>query len=113
MSALSSANPTVGGACPGSAAEGCPPRNISQWEQKLSLWGGAGLLVAGIAQGRMGGIVMSLAGAAAMYRGWTGHCHAYEALGINSAEHPDTTTIPVQQGVKGKNASSTTVSQAS
>jgi uncharacterized membrane protein len=31
---------------------------------------------------------------------WTGHCHAYEALGFSSAEHSDQTSIPSGQGIK-------------
>src|SRR5690606_8643149 len=41
-----------------------------------------------------------LGGGCLLYRGLSGHCHGYEALGIDTAEHPDATAVPAQQGVK-------------
>lgn len=83
-----------------SKSETCNRRNINTREQTLSLIGGATLLVAGIGKGKMSGLLMTLLGGGLLYRGWTGHCHAYDALGIDTAEHPDATAIPAKQGVK-------------
>ncbi|MEQ8849741.1 SRPBCC family protein [Botrimarina sp.] len=85
---------------PAEPAEEGRPRNISRREQQLSKWGGAALLLAGLTRGRASGLVMSLAGGSLLYRGWTGHCHAYGALGINTAGHNDATAVPAQQGVR-------------
>jgi uncharacterized membrane protein len=44
--------------------------------------------------------VLAGVGAALAYRGATGHCHVYDALGLNSAEHRANTAIPSGEGVK-------------
>ncbi len=35
-----------------------------------------------------------------MYRGLSGHCYAYQALGINTDDHTDKSVIPAQSGTK-------------
>ena len=76
------------------------PQNISQNERTFSTLGGAALLWLGIARGRLSGVAMSLGGAALLYRGWTGHCHTYSALGIDTSPRNPATTVPAQQGAK-------------
>lgn len=77
-------------------------RNISHNEQTFSTLGGAALLLAGLRRGRFSGLLMTLLGGGLFYRGWTGHCHGYEALGIDTSQQPDATAIPAQQGLKVK-----------
>lgn len=75
-------------------------RNISQREQQFSTWGGAALLLAGLKRGKLGGLLMSLAGGGLLYRGLSGHCYCYDALGIDSSEDSDATAVPAQQGLR-------------
>jgi uncharacterized membrane protein len=77
-----------------------PPQNISQRERLYSAVGGAVLLLAGLSRGKLGGLLMTVCGGALVYRGWSGHCHCYDALGIDTSEHNAATVIPAQQGVK-------------
>jgi uncharacterized membrane protein len=76
------------------------PQNISQTERWVSTIGGSTLLAAGLVRGKLCGLLMTLCGGALVYRGMTGHCHAYDALGIDTAEHPEATAVPAQTGVK-------------
>lgn len=75
------------------------PRNISRNEQRISTWSGAALVALGISRGKLSGLLMTLAGGGLVYRGLTGHCHCYDALGIDTAKHPGATSIPAKQGV--------------
>jgi uncharacterized membrane protein len=62
------------------------PVNVGQLERVASAGVGVGLVLAGL-QGGLGRLlILGSAGAALIYRGWTGHCHLYEALGIQTAE---------------------------
>jgi uncharacterized membrane protein len=80
--------------CPAAA-----PQNISTSERNISLLGGAGLALYGLGRGGPFGLLTALAGGALMYRGWTGWCHLYEALGINSAvDHDDRGGVKARQG---------------
>jgi uncharacterized membrane protein len=76
------------------------PQNISESERWGSMAVGALMLLAGLSRGRGSGLLLGLAGGALLYRGYTGHCHAYEALGVNTAERNPATGVPAQEGVK-------------
>lgn len=60
--------------------------NLSRDEQTMSLWGGTALLAAGILKGRFSGLLLVGLGASLLYRGSTGHCHLYEAMGFNTSD---------------------------
>ena len=61
------------------------PVNVGNVERWLSMLG-AGMLAAYALKRRdRGGGIAALAGAGLLYRGATGHCHAYEALGVSTA----------------------------
>jgi uncharacterized membrane protein len=77
-----------------------PPINVGQAERLASLAGGAFLAGYGLTRGTSAGMLLSVVGAAFAYRGWTGHCHLYQALGMSSADHSDQTAIPSGQGIK-------------
>ena len=100
MSALEAVNPeasqptAVGGACSVDSSKPNCPRNIGHREQQLSKWGGAALVLVGLSRGGWSGLATSLVGSGLMYRGWTGHCHAYDALGIDTSEHDIRTAAP-------------------
>lgn len=57
--------------------------NLSDNERAISLLSGGALLAAGLIRKLPGGVLLPLAGAALLYRGWTGHCSAYQAFGID------------------------------
>lgn len=82
-------------------AGGCRlEKNISETERIYSLAGGVGLGLAGLARGGLTGLALTSIGAGLVWRGYTGHCHAYDALGINNAERNPSTAVPAQQGIK-------------
>lgn len=58
--------------------------NVGPGERAASALGGA--LLAGLGLGRGGacGLACAALGAALAYRGYSGHCSAYSALGINT-----------------------------
>ena len=74
--------------------------NVGQLERVASIASGAVLVGAGLARGRRLGIAAVCAGAALVYRGLTGHCHGYEALGLDTSEHNPNVAVPAQAGVK-------------
>ncbi len=65
-------------------------RNISKLERKISLGVGGALIASGLmSRSLTRGLLLAAAGAAASYRGLSGHCHAYDMLGINTAREED------------------------
>lgn len=76
------------------------PKNVGAIERAASVTLGAAGILCGFRHGGASGLLLAGLGAAAVYRGLTGHCHAYDALGIDTAEHPDATVIPAKQGLK-------------
>jgi uncharacterized membrane protein len=60
-------------------------RNISDVEKYVSLAAGAGLALYGLTRMRSGGWMAAAIGGMLLQRGATGHCHVYEALGLNTA----------------------------
>ena len=74
--------------------------NISETERLISAAAGAGLVALGLARGRWGGLLLGGLGGALIWRGYTGRCQCYTALGINTAEHNPATAIPARQGEK-------------
>ena len=62
--------------------------NVNGPERVASTIAGGALLTFGIKQGGIGGTLLSILGGGMLLRGATGHCHVYDAVGI------DTTGIP-------------------
>jgi len=62
-----------------------PYVNVGEVERYASVIGGTALIVAGLWRRTVPGIIFSLIGSSLIYRGISGHCHAYEALGKNTA----------------------------
>jgi len=62
-----------------------PPINVGLQERELSIVAGAAIAVFGLSRpvGLAGFALIGL-GAAVVYRGWTGQCNLYKALGIDS-----------------------------
>ena len=66
-------------------------RNVGRQERTWSIVGGAAVMLASLAGKGMARIAGLLAGGALIYRGSTGYCPTYKALGINPEgvrEHP-------------------------
>ena len=61
--------------------------NVPEPERKLSLAMGVGCILAGLQQRSLPGILLALAGGAALYRGATGHCPLYNAMGRPAVAH--------------------------
>jgi uncharacterized membrane protein len=59
--------------------------NVGSSERIFSILGGAVLGLYGLARIRLSGVVLAALGGALIYRGVTGHCGAYESLGIDRA----------------------------
>ncbi len=63
----------------------CQGMNVGEVERLASVMGGGVLALLGLARGGLAGSAMALGGRALVYRGVTGHCEAYHALGIDTS----------------------------
>jgi uncharacterized membrane protein len=89
---------TAGQLRPGGADRGV---NVGDAERLLSLLGGSALAVYGLARRDLPGLGLAAAGGCLLYRGLTGHCNVYGALGVNTAEaHGRAASVPAGRGVK-------------
>lgn len=61
-------------------------QNVHDYERYASVIGGGALAVYGLTRGSLGGFALALLGGGLLYRGTTGHCNVYEAMGVNTAE---------------------------
>jgi uncharacterized membrane protein len=82
------------------AEQGHRQINVGTAERWISLLGGGALAAFGLSRGTTTGLILGAAGAALAYRGYTGHCHGYQLLGMSSAEHDNEASIPAGQGIK-------------
>jgi hypothetical protein len=62
------------------------PKNVGTTERWLSLLGGAMLIMRGFNRPSMTNSLLGLGGVGLVYRGVTGHCPAYAALGIDRGD---------------------------
>jgi uncharacterized membrane protein len=60
--------------------------NVGDTERKVSLASGAILAGLGLARRDLPGLLIAALGGGLLYRGATGHCHTYEAFGIDTAD---------------------------
>jgi uncharacterized membrane protein len=74
--------------------------NVGHSERLVSSLAGACLLAAGLSSSRKGSLLMAGLGGALLYRGMSGTCHTYKALGINTHRRSPATVIPAQQGCR-------------
>jgi uncharacterized membrane protein len=61
--------------------------NINGTERWTSTIGGGLLALYGLKRKGWGGALLALLGGGLIYRGTTGHCNVYGALGVNTSEH--------------------------
>lgn len=59
--------------------------NVGALERRLSTIGGGALVLYGLSRRSLGGLLLALAGGNLVYRGTTGHCTVYNALGVSTA----------------------------
>lgn len=79
--------------------------NVGEAEQMASKIGGGVLVGVGLIRGGIGGLVLAGLGGALLYRGATGHCALYSAIGANTAEdHGAADSVPAQAGVRVEEA---------
>ncbi|HEX5324597.1 MAG TPA: SRPBCC family protein [Capsulimonadaceae bacterium] len=60
-------------------------RNVSTMERIPSAVAGAALMAYGLSRRNLPGVIMAVAGSEMLYRGATGRCPVYGALGVNTA----------------------------
>jgi len=78
-----------------------PSHNVGEVERLASLVAGGALALYGLARRTPGSLVLALFCGGLLYRGATGRCPAYQALGVNTAEkHPASTAVPAGHGLK-------------
>lgn len=63
-----------------------PETNVNETERWISLIGGTTLAAYGLARRDRGGLGLAAIGGVLLWRGATGHCDMYQALGINTSE---------------------------
>ena len=66
-------------------------QNINEAERWASMAAGAALAAYGLSRRRGSGWMLAALGGALLQRGYSGYCHVYNALGMNSAGHPSDT----------------------
>ena len=75
--------------------------NVGDLERWASLVGGGALALFGLARRSLGGLGLAALGGAVLYRGASGHCPCYSALGLSTAEkRGPVTSVPAHHGVK-------------
>lgn len=81
-----------------SMTRACDPAqvNVGDGERQLSLIVGATILVGGTLLASTRSLVSAAIGLGLIYRGMTGHCLGYEALGMTTADEPASREAPSQ-----------------
>jgi uncharacterized membrane protein len=74
--------------------------NVGGAERWLSLIGGGALIAYGLRRSDIGGLALAALGGSLVYRGATGHCMCYQALGINTAGHNPYASVKAGHGIK-------------
>lgn len=73
--------------------------NVGQTERWASIIGGSVAALYGMSGLSLRNLGFLLGGGYLLYRGLTGHCQAYEAMGINMAERSEGTGITIEKSV--------------
>ncbi len=60
--------------------------NVGKAERELSIVGGSVLAVCGLLRGSLSGLALAAIGGALIWRGHSGQCQMYQAMGIDSNE---------------------------
>ena len=81
----------------GSAASR-PHVNVGELERWASLLGGGLLAAWGLSRRNLTGLAVAAVGGSLVYRGATGHCAGYSALGVSTAGRGPATGVPAGAG---------------
>jgi uncharacterized membrane protein len=82
-------------------------QNVGETERAISVASGVGLAVIGLMRGRWDGLLLGALGGGLVWRGLTGRCQVYAALGIDTAKQSGNSPaigVPAQQGEKVERA---------
>jgi uncharacterized membrane protein len=74
--------------------------NVGDTERAISIAVGSGLAVYGVTRGNLRGLLLSAVGAGLIYRGATGHCSMYAALGFDTASDHPAVGVPAKRGFR-------------
>src|SRR4051794_28608416 len=75
--------------------------NINEAERWASLIGGSSLIAFGLARRNLSGFALAAIGGGLVFRGATGHCDVYEAVGVNTAKGTGRrVSIPYELGIR-------------
>jgi uncharacterized membrane protein len=75
--------------------------NVGEAERILSTIGGGALAVYGLTRGTLAGLGLAALGGCLTYRGLSGHCDMYHALGVSTADKEGPyTSVPAGHGVR-------------
>src|SRR4051812_28483541 len=75
-------------------------QNVGDTERIVSVAAGLGLGLVGLCRKGIRGLPLVATGAALVWRGYTGRCQCYAALGIDTAHRGPATAVPAGQGCK-------------
>jgi len=78
--------------------------NVGEAERLASKIGGGVLVGFGLLRGGRVGIALAGLGGLLLYRGATGHCSLYQALGANTDDRGPSDSVPAQAGVRVEEA---------
>jgi uncharacterized membrane protein len=75
--------------------------NVSEPERWVSMIGGGALVAYGLGKRSPGGVALAALGSGLLYRGYTGQCDMYRALGINTAHREGRNIgVPYELGIR-------------
>jgi uncharacterized membrane protein len=76
--------------------------NVGEYERWASVLGGGALAFCGLTRGSWTGLALAALGGSLVYRGVTGRCPCYAALGLSTADRPQgpTGSVAAGHGVK-------------
>lgn len=74
--------------------------NISETERSLSIAAGGALALIGLSRHSIGGLCTAAIGGGLLYRGISGRCHVYDALGISTLEPAAQASLAPGEGFK-------------
>jgi len=86
------------------AADQAQQRNVGNSERIVSVAAGSILALLGVSRRSLPGVLIAGVGGAMIYRGATGYCPAYGALGMNTAEAEESDEQIARRGIHVENA---------
>ncbi len=82
--------------------------NVNDTERWVSAVGGGALVLYGLTRRSLPGLALALAGGGLFYRGATGHCYTYSALGVTTLKenqgHSRVASVPHKKGIRVEKA---------